>query len=98
MATTRFDHLSRRSSLAALALGGFAGLTIRPAELVAKQSAAKKAKKKCKKQEAVCAAGFQSFCEGEDSATCLAKVAECCAFTASCDMTGFVQCLSTIDN
>ena len=90
-----FDHLSRRASLAALAMTGIAGALGRTQPGAAKQSASKKAKKKCKKQEGQCVLALSTICEGDPQ--CSAVIQQCCTFTARCDISGFFLCTQQLN-
>lgn len=89
-----FDHLTRRSSLAALGAAGLTGLLAQAT--FAKQSASKKAKKqarkKCQNQVAQCLGNGDVFCNGIQE--CEDALPVCCQQLADCDFTGFFTCLT----
>jgi hypothetical protein len=88
-----FAAVSRRNSL--LTLGGAAlaaGLAPTPGA-EAKKSAAKKARKKCKRQVGQCTAFFDELCEElECPAEQLEIIRRCCASFQSCNVGGFLEC------
>lgn len=93
MKSAPFDHFTRRSSLTALFATGAAGIFARSQAGDAKQSIGKKAKNKCKKQEAQCVTSLTATCGGE--LDCPTLIQQCCPFTARCDITGFFTCLES---
>lgn len=89
------DHLTRRKSLTALIATGLAGILAQAQAGDAKRSNRKKAKKKCKKQEAQCVTALTPLCEGDPN--CASQFQQCCASTARCDITGFFACVEQHD-
>lgn len=98
MAIAKLEFLSRRASFGVLTSAGLSGLWARPAGVTAKASTSKKARKKCQRQEAACVSGFSARCAGNTAATCLAQVQQCCSFTATCDVGGFLSCTILADS
>lgn len=88
-------NLTRRTSLAALFATGLTGILARPQAADAKQSAAKKAKKKCKKQEGQCVVSLSPICNGDPG--CTAVIQQCCDFTSRCDIAGFFTCIAQLN-
>ncbi len=98
-AVTRYaaTALSRRASLMTLGGAGVSTLAAVARPITAdarKQSAAKKAKKKCKKQIGPCVTAVAPDCSGDPA--CLAGVRRCCGLAGICDIIGFFTCLPTI--
>ena len=88
-------HLTRRTSLVALIASGVAGALALPQATDAKQSVAKKAKKKCKKQEGQCVVSLSPICNGDPG--CTAVIQQCCDFTSRCDIAGFFTCVAQLN-
>ena len=92
MTSDSFDGLTRRASIAAFGLAGLAAIS--PLTVQGKQSAGKKAKKKCKKQVGKCEDAFIAFCEG--NASCLNEVEAilipCCQSLGGCNVGEFIAC------
>lgn len=88
-----FDHLTRRSSLAALGAAGLTGLLAQTTS--ARQSASKKAKKqarkKCQNQVGQCLGNGDALCDGSQG--CEDALPVCCQQLADCDFTGFFACV-----
>ena len=61
----------------------------------AKQSAGKKARKKCKKQKQACLDGITTFCAQfeEFAPQCVSELTPCCA---TCDISAAVICTATV--
>jgi len=99
MTTRTFDDLTRaaptigsgRRALLALGAAGAAAALARPAPATAKQSAGKKAKKRCKKQRQACTTTVRTFCtENSMGGTdCLDAFLPCCA---ACNVDAAVGC------
>jgi hypothetical protein len=91
--------VSRRASLLTLGAAGLTALAVPSlagAKKNKKNTTKKKAKQKCQKQEGQCVVSVLTLCEGNpDPDACAAQVEACCQFTASCDIVGFFNCLST---
>ncbi|MGH2614508.1 MAG: hypothetical protein ACRDJC_04665 [Thermomicrobiales bacterium] len=87
------EAVSRRNSLLTLGGAALAAGLVPPLGSEAKKSAAKKAKKKCKRQVGQCTAFFNELCEEvECSAEQLEIVRRCCASFQSCNAGGFLEC------
>lgn len=91
MKTLSPDHLTRRTSLAALVASGAAGVLAHAPGGDAKQRVGKKAALKCKRQESQCVTSLTATCGGQ--VDCPTLIQQCCPFTAQCDVTGFFTCL-----
>ena len=85
---------SRRASLATLFTTGIVGVLAHAQVGDAKQSIARKAKKRCRQQQSQCVTLFLPAFGGEPA--CTALVDQCCEFTARCDFTGFFACSQQI--
>lgn len=90
------NHVTRRSSLTALVTAGVAGIISGSRAGVAKQSVAKKARKKCQSQENQCVAALTVGCN--PTLDCATLIPQCCAFTAQCDIAGFFTCANSFEN
>jgi hypothetical protein len=90
MNNATFDALSRRASLVTLGAAGLAALAD-PVVADAKNTAKKKARKKCQQQVGQCTAFLAEQCDGDPS--CLAVTA-CCPSLGNCDVAAFFACLT----
>jgi hypothetical protein len=82
---------SRRASIMTLGASGFSLLAWPFATEARKQSVAKKARQKCKKQLGQCSTTLAPLCN--DDSECLAQVQTCCAIAGTCNAVGWFQCL-----
>jgi hypothetical protein len=87
------EAVSRRNSLLMLGGATLAAGLVRPPTTEARKSAAKTARKKCKRQVGQCIAHLDELCEGLGcTAEDLAKIRRCCAPFGSCNASGFLEC------
>lgn len=90
------DHLSRRASLATLGAAGLAGLLGQAPAASARQSAGKKARKKCKNQVGQCISSVSLLCQ--DNPGCEQAFLACCPLLSTCDFNAFLTCTAAQDN
>lgn len=87
------EAVSRRNSLLTLGGAALASGLARPVDAEAKKSAAKKARKRCKRQVSQCTAFFNELCEElECPAEQLEIIHRCCVSFQSCNVGGFLEC------
>ena len=96
MKDQRFDHLTRRASLATLGVAGLAGVLGHAPATSAKQSASKKARKKCKNQVSQCLSSVSLICGTSDE--CKQSLPACCQLLSTCDFNAFLACGSAGGN
>jgi hypothetical protein len=61
----------------------------------AKQSASKKAKKKCKRQVAQCSAAWAEICE--DNTACFEEFSACCSHLSTCNVSAYLTCFFAVE-
>ncbi|MFN8662201.1 MAG: DUF892 family protein [Thermomicrobiales bacterium] len=94
---TRMSGTDRRRAMLALGAAGLASVVAGSFGASAKQSAGKKAKKKCNKQKKACQEDLVIFCAqfGGGAQECLAALTPCCA---SCNLSDAVLCTANVFN
>jgi hypothetical protein len=85
----------RRFSLKALGIAGLATALLAPRTIEAKQSASKKARKRCRRQVGQCRAAFETICER--STFCFEAFAPCCEHLATCNVTAYLTCSDAVE-
>ncbi|MEZ4565110.1 MAG: hypothetical protein R2853_20480 [Thermomicrobiales bacterium] len=88
-------QVTRRTTLMTAIAAGLSGVLASSHTTVASQSAGKKAKKRCRKQEGQCVLALSTICEGDPD--CQALIQQCCTFTAHCDITEFFTCMAQMN-
>lgn len=91
-----FDHLTRRASLATLGIAALSGVLGHAPATSAKQSAGKKARKKCKNQVSQCLSRISQLCEND--AGCQQTLPACCQQLSGCDFNAFLICATAPRN
>jgi hypothetical protein len=86
---------NRRVSLKALGSAGLSTALLAPRTIEAKQSAGKKARKKCRRQVGQCRAAFEAFCER--STFCFEAFSPCCEHLSTCNVTAYLTCFHAVE-
>jgi hypothetical protein len=85
----------RRVSFKALGIAGLSAALLAPRTIEAKQSAGKKARKKCKRQVGQCRAAVEAFCER--STFCFDAFSPCCEHLSTCNVTAYLTCFHAVE-